>query len=428
MKKNQWILLLVLFIVLSGFPYLSTANTAPAEDEYAWVLVEILDFENAEGWETADSHESSSYSHSYSRGNYIASVTYEGKDYDGRGLAGTLASQAVFSGMPDVIYPDKPVTLKLSFFKTKDDTVKIAFGSVAMADFDRWDTTGITSMNRAFVNANGENAFRIISSDPNRPSSYNETLTASLGTGSEGDRMALRTKFTLQGVPMSTHYVYEWKRADSAPAEIKPVEKKPKKYWKEPVYKRPPPHPEIFQLKCVLGDVHGDVNVRQDDEDDDAYIFAWGGMELYHNDRVKTLRRSGAIISFGDMSTYVMKEDTTIVLDLEIKERSKLYLVTGRMWTNLTRMVEGLPAEVELSQAIAGARGTTFICEEIDGISTVKVFEGTVEVTSKVTGDSVMVGGGEMYRIDGSGQGTLTTFDTKAELADWDEKVQKITA
>ncbi|MDY0266755.1 MAG: hypothetical protein RBQ94_03800, partial [Methanimicrococcus sp.] len=41
---------------------------------------------------------------------------------------------------------------------------------------------------------------------------------------------------------------------------------------------------------------------------------------------------------------------------------------------------------------------------------------------------SVMVGGGEMYRIDGSGQGTLTTFDTKAELADWDEKVQKITA
>jgi hypothetical protein len=169
--------------------------------------------------------------------------------------------------------------------------------------------------------------------------------------------------------------------------------------------------------------------VRQNDEDDDAYFFAWSGMELYHNDRVKTLTRSGCIISFADMTTYVMKEDTTIVLDIANEKVSKIGILAGTIWTNFKNMVEKDGSlEIEMGQAVAGIKGTTLICEEKDGVSIVKVFEGTVEVTAKATGKSVMVSGGEMLSTDSTGKGTLTMFDTEAELAGWDSHAQQVTA
>ena len=100
-------------------------NTDP---EYAWVLVDILDFENAGKWADADAHVAYAYSYGYSRGSYSASVTYEGDDPYGQGLAGTLGLQAVFTGVPDIIYPDKPVSLNLSFTTTKNDVAGLRFG------------------------------------------------------------------------------------------------------------------------------------------------------------------------------------------------------------------------------------------------------------------------------------------------------------
>ncbi|MDY0267270.1 MAG: FecR family protein [Methanimicrococcus sp.] len=269
----------------------------------------------------------------------------------------------------------------------------------------------------------GENGKTVVSSQ-----SY--TVFAPFPKGyKDGDRISLHVRCGDAGL---ARYDYVWDTGD-APAEPTRPESTQNSSFKglsgrDPfVYHRPPPAPGLTEGLCKIGDLYGEVDVRQNDEDDDAYIFAWSGMQLYHNDRVKTLTRSGCIISFSDMSTFVMKEDCTIVMDLKNEKESKIALVAGNLWTNLKRMTQDGGLEVEMSQAIAGARGTTFICEENDGISTVKVFEGTVEVTSKETGNSVMVGGGEMYRIDGSGQGTLTTFDTKAELADWDAYVRDVT-
>lgn len=195
--------------------------------------------------------------------------------------------------------------------------------------------------------------------------------------------------------------------------------------WTPPDH-RPPPTPGLTAI-CRIGDLYGEVNVRQNDEDDDAYIFAWLGMELRHNDRVKTLTRSGCIISFADMTTYVMKEDTTIVLDIANEKTSKLGLLGGNVWVNLKNLIKDGSMEVEMAQAVAGIKGTTLICEEHDGVSIVKVFEGTVEVTAKATGKSVMVSGGEMLSTDNTGKGTLTMFDMEAELAGWEPYVQQVT-
>lgn len=176
-----------------------------------------------------------------------------------------------------------------------------------------------------------------------------------------------------------------------------------------------------------FGDLWGEVNVRPDWADDDAYIFAELSTPLHHCDRIRTLPRSGAILSFSDMSTFVMREDTVIVLDIANKRRTLLGVLAGNIWVNFNRMIEDGSMEVELSQAMAGARGTTFVCEETGGASTVKVVEGTVEVTPNV-GEPIMVESGETVTVTANGPGPVRTFDVDAEMAGWPGTAQRITA
>jgi Tfp pilus assembly protein PilF len=179
--------------------------------KYAWVLMKIVDHENADRWATADAHRSYVVKHSYSPGVYSASTTYEGNDPYGQGLKGTLGLKAVFTGMPKIIYPDQPVSLKLSFTATENSVVKLSFSGAASADFDQWDLGpgGVTRGSRPFVNKNGDSSFTISTS--NSAPAYNETLTGKVGSGTEGGRIALRTKFSMS-VPMGTNYIYEWKQ------------------------------------------------------------------------------------------------------------------------------------------------------------------------------------------------------------------------
>lgn len=176
-----------------------------------------------------------------------------------------------------------------------------------------------------------------------------------------------------------------------------------------------------------FGDLHGEVNVRPNWEDDDAYIFAELSTPLQHCDRIRTLRRSGAILSFADMSTFVLREDTAIVLDIANERRSNLAHLAGVVWVNVNRMVEGRELQVEMSQAIAGARGTTFICEETGDTSTIKVLEGAVEVTPRV-GPPVVVTDGRTVTVTPEGAGRVLAFDVAAEMAGWPAPVQDRTA
>jgi len=428
MTKRVSILMLTAWMIMIFMLLAPAVRATSTETEYAWVQVEIHDYENADKWAAADAHASYKVSYSYSRGTYSASVTYEGDDPYKEGIKGTLGLQAVYSGVPHIIYPDQPVSISLSFTTTQNDTVKLSFTGSAAADFDQWDVApgGVTGRAQYFANADGKDSFTL---DVNgNPSSYGETLTATLGAGSKGSRIALRTRFALSGVPMGTNYVYEWKQVGEAAEQPTPTARPTSKPLTPSVEERPNPATgKVETTICKIGGLHGEVDVRPNDEDDDAYIFAWSGMALYHNDRVKTLTRSGCIISFSDMSTYVMKEDSTIVLDIANEKTSKIGLVAGNVWINLKKMIEGGSMEVEMGQAIAGARGTTFICEEIGGTSVLKVIEGTVAYTSKISDESVLVKGGQMVVADRNGLGELTSFDIDTELASWDENTQALT-
>ena len=196
----------------------------------------------------------------------------------------------------------------------------------------------------------------------------------------------------------------------------------PRRRW--PFQTEETPQPSIVRF----GDLYGEVNVRPNDEDDDAYIFAELSTPLHHNDRIRTLTRSGAILSFSDMSTFVMKEDTIIVLDIANEYESKIKLVAGNVWTNLKKMWSDGSMEIEMSQAVCGIKATTLIIEETDNVSTLKVLEGEVEFTSKATGEVEYVGGGQMISADKDGLGEIEPFDIEEEMKGWHETARQITA
>jgi hypothetical protein len=179
---------------------------------FAWVLVEVEDFESKDHWALNNEHVSYAYEYSYSQGSYSAKSIYEGESddyYNPPVINGeALAAQAIYSPAPEVIYADQPVTLTLALTVTEDSQSFFNFSASANASFDEpgieagYGTGGAIS----FVNAEGEYYFQVSSDN----TTVNETLTAQLSAGMPGKRMALRTSFYM-GVPMCTNYVYEWK-------------------------------------------------------------------------------------------------------------------------------------------------------------------------------------------------------------------------
>lgn len=435
---------LILFLIL---PFYQAAKTQSSDGEFAWVLVDIVDYEDE-----IIEHEAYAYTQSYSRGRYSASTTYTGQDYYGEGKTGTLAVEAQVEGVPTVIYPDVPIVLKVKVSTLTNTVVKLHFRMSFQADIDVWDypPTTVSHGNISFVNEKGEYSFGVYSLSG--PTSYNETITATMRAGSkEGDKKGLRTKF-FYGRSLATQYVYEWKRIGHGVKE----ESKDDKNDKNKVFDKGPrvsglshkfwmdwekeaskwteadiqeaTDPKNNHVKVKFGDLHGEVLVLRGWEDDQGQaVFVDLDTPLYHGDLILVSRRSRAILSFEDMRSLEIAPDTCLILDLERKEQTKLELIAGNIWMNLKRIPKGLSLEIPMGQACAGIKGTTFVCEEDNNISTVKVFEGEVEVTLNDTNEMVLVGAGQRVDVDKYQNYTLDEFDIEAELENWDIKTQKAT-
>ncbi len=173
-----------------------------------------------------------------------------------------------------------------------------------------------------------------------------------------------------------------------------------------------------------FGDLHGEVNVRPNTEDDDAYIFAELDTPLKHDDRIRTLPKSGAILSFSDMSTFVMKEDSIIVLDIANERETKIGLVAGNIWVNLKKMVADGSMEIEMSQAVAGIKGTNITCSTSRGEDRVQVLRGLANVLIKETREIVEVREGEELVIRSGGNTEKQEIDITAVQKTWEKELE----
>ncbi len=178
--------------------------------------------------------------------------------------------------------------------------------------------------------------------------------------------------------------------------------------------------PDSLPLKdsgIRFNDYDGEVMVRPDC-DEDAWYGAELDMILHVDDHIKTGDDSTAALGLPEMTTFKMKPESEIVL-AERKQISSIRVIGGKIWANVKRLVKDGTMDVEMSQAVAGIKGTTFIVEETGDTSTLKVIEGHVEFTSKATGKKEMIGMGEMMTATKNGLGKKITFDTEKEQKDW---------
>jgi len=150
-------------------------------------------------------------------------------------------------------------------------------------------------------------------------------------------------------------------------------------------------------------------------------IWDWAELDtiLSEGTMIRTDRNSTAILSFADMTTFIQKPETIIYLAKPAERDSQFKLLAGNLWVNVKKMLKDGSMDIEMSQAVAGIKGTTFVLEDDGTTSTLKVIEGTVEFTALASGESQSVSAGSMLSADARGLGEQQAFDVTAESAAW---------
>jgi len=426
-----------------------------AETEGAWVLVNTIEVNTQEditayNQDTNAGKNSYLYEMSGSEGNYYSRVTYVGRDrtdYDPDAFNGeTMAFQSIFNNIPSVIEPGQPFSIMLTFLVTDQYTSFFSWLQHAVATYGvpPDDENGV-SWSGKIVNADGTNWFTLC--EANDWQTINETLSAEFRTGStDGEHVAIYTRMNFgNAFNIGTYFVYEW-RSDgstdgmttvsetSETSQAIPSQATSSEAWidwlmPDSEETASEPYPENYSPKdengdyidsgVKIGEIDGEVLVRPGDN---RLGWEWvePGTVLYEGDHIMTKGDAMVIINFPDMTTFVMKPNSELIIDYDsTKKESKWAVVNGRVWANVKKMVKDGSMDMQMSQAVAGIKGTIFVCEEIDGVSTLKVIEGKVTFTD-TTGTVVTVKTGQMVSADETGMTEVTAFDVDAEYADWD--------
>ncbi|MBX7170336.1 MAG: FecR domain-containing protein [Pyrinomonadaceae bacterium] len=154
-----------------------------------------------------------------------------------------------------------------------------------------------------------------------------------------------------------------------------------------------------------FGGVSGQVEVWHEDETENDSKIAKIDTVLYEGDHIKTAEDATCIISFADMSTFVMKPESEIILAKTNESESKLKLVFGNIIANVKKIIKDGSMEVDCDQAVAGIKGTKFELWELGQKigTTLRVEEGTVEFRHKTSGKIIMVSSGQIVSATPSG-------------------------
>lgn len=191
-------------------------------------------------------------------------------------------------------------------------------------------------------------------------------------------------------------------------------------------------HEEIDKEYSHVGfsDLYGEVYVITTCPlcDDVDFYFAELNAILYMGDMIETRSHGGAVLSLRDMTTFITRPGSIIRIDDTSGSANRLSLLMGHVWVNVKRMLDDGTLDVEMSQAIAGARGTVFSLEETGDKSILRVMRGAVEITMN-SGESHMVYEGQMIEVTEDGTSGVETFSIDEEIASWPEELrEEITA
>ena len=172
--------------------------------------------------------------------------------------------------------------------------------------------------------------------------------------------------------------------------------------------------------KIRFNDMYGEVSYRCESDEDDGYEYAEFDTHIYEETRIRTKDESGAILGLEDMSTFVIKPNSIIVIRSEEDKTTKLEMLRGRIWGNIQKMIEGKTWGFEMSQCVSGIKGTVFALEETGTESRAWLFTSKMDVTSKRTGETISLEPGQMARVGTDGIIHVEEFDIMEAAEDFD--------
>ncbi len=176
-----------------------------------------------------------------------------------------------------------------------------------------------------------------------------------------------------------------------------------------------------------FSDLSGEVQVRAGD-DEEGWNFAKLDMRLNVDDHVKTGDRSSAILSFADMTTFVMKPESEIILSSPAAKDSVVRLLAGNLWVNVKKMVKDGSMDIEMGQAVAGIKGTNITCQTNENEDRIKVLRGLAEVLIRETQERIQVNEGEELVVKKGGQTQKAEIDIETEKEKWKDELSNLGA
>ncbi len=185
--------------------------------EYAWVLVDIQDYEQSVIKSTEENFEFT-YTFEYSRGSYSVRSVYDGESrevFEVKYVHGeTYGARCEFDEPPQTIGIGETVTLDVSMMETENTLsgwAGLAHGYAKFVDAEQ-SFTGSSSSDISFRDNtdSAENWRQTL--DTLKGISFVETkITAIPPEGKRGDRITLRFVFNISSLAMGTDYIYELK-------------------------------------------------------------------------------------------------------------------------------------------------------------------------------------------------------------------------
>ncbi|OGK22023.1 hypothetical protein A3C23_02980 [Candidatus Roizmanbacteria bacterium RIFCSPHIGHO2_02_FULL_37_13b] len=164
--------------------------------------------------------------------------------------------------------------------------------------------------------------------------------------------------------------------------------------------------------------IQGEVKSYPDGNPEDI-SFPKFGIKIAPGTHIFTGEESSVTLTFADLSTYKVPPNSEIVIRSG-DPKGPLSLTAGKIWGNIKKIASGESIEIRTNQAVTGIKGTTFVLEENNGKTVLKVIEGVVSFISQKTGGTQEVKTGESLSADVNGLGQKNTFDVAAEQASWD--------
>lgn len=187
-------------------------------------------------------------------------------------------------------------------------------------------------------------------------------------------------------------------------------------WWTKPTENNKAEENKLEDSGAAFSDLAGQVEINIPNPDGTYDEENWTSAKLNRKSlpvgtHIKTMEKSTAIISYSDMSTFILKPETEIVLSSPSARDSQIQLLYGNLMANVRKMLKDGTMQVEMSQAVAGIKGTRFITTENEKESKLEVTEGTVAFTHKKTKEKTLVSTGESVIATSKGFEPKTKFN-----------------